>query len=388
MIIWLIIFFVSLLLGQLGAVSVLPGVTLYVHDIILFLILSFYIVRHPRKWTTPVLLIPILTFVGIGALTLLLNVYRFTWTVIGISSLYLIRFAFYSCLYFILVESAVTPAFLLWGLYGFGSAFSVLGLVQYFLYPDLRNLTYLGWDPHYYRLFSTFLDPNFAGIVIVLTLFLGFYLMVKEKRMWLTLLQIVSGVALFLTYSRSSYLAFAMGVILWIIWKKKWLAGFIIALVIGFLISLPTPGGKTLRLTRTDSTVARLGNWQEAFGLISKSPLIGYGFNTLPRVQNAKPTLTSQPSHAASGIDSSILFLLATTGLIGFISFGWIVWRVSAFFLRNFGQSDMSLLYWCIVLAVGIHSLFNNSLFYAWVMIWLWIFIASSEKLTIPEKRK
>ncbi len=388
MIILLVIFFVSLLLGQLGAISVLPGVTLYVHDIILFLIFCFCVIRRPKKWIMPVLLMPILVFVGVAAITLLLNVYRFTWAVIGTSALYLVRFVFYSCLYIALVENAVTPDFLLWGLYAFGSAFSVLGLVQYFLYPDLRNLTYLGWDPHYYRLFSTFLDPNFAGIVLVLTLFLGFYLMGKVKHMWLTLLQIVSGAALFLTYSRSSYLAFGAGVILWIIWKRQWLSGLVIALVIGFLILLPTPGGKTLRLMRADSTIARVGNWKEAIDLISKSPFVGYGLNTLPHVQHATPTFAGQPSHAASGIDSSVLFLIATTGLIGLISFGWIVFRQSAFVFRSFGRSDMSLLYLCITLAVGVHSLFNNSLFYAWVMLWLWIFIASVEGNVRPRPKK
>ena len=53
-----------------------------------------------------------------------------------------------------------------------GSLIVLLGFIQLMFYPALRNLYYLGWDEHLYRMFSTFLDPNFAGAFFVLfTLF-------------------------------------------------------------------------------------------------------------------------------------------------------------------------------------------------------------------------
>ena len=47
-----------------------------------------------------------------------------------------------------------------------------LGFIQFLFYQSLRNLFYLGWDEHLYRMFSIFLDPNFAGAFFVLYYFL------------------------------------------------------------------------------------------------------------------------------------------------------------------------------------------------------------------------
>ena len=67
-----------------------------------------------------------------------------------------------------------------------------------FVYPDLRNLWYLGWDPHYYRVFATLLDPNYVGILLVLTIFVWIYIWVNNKklRIWFVPLFMIAGAAL------------------------------------------------------------------------------------------------------------------------------------------------------------------------------------------------
>lgn len=371
------LFFLSLLLGQLGGFVITPGVTVYAHDAVLMLVIIAACIQSIRKKKyIPALVKPVAVFSFVAALSLLLNVPRFGWPAIGISSLYLFRFIAYAGLYVIITQEYVSGKLVLRWLYYFGTGISILGLIQFVLYPQLQNLSYLGWDPHYYRLFSTLFDPNFTGIIIVLTILLGIHLIKRYKNRWFYVLEAINAGALFLTYSRSSWAACAVSICIWILWTKRWKLGVcIVACVVIFLL-LPTPGGKTLRLLRTDSTFSRISNWREAVQLIEKSPVIGYGFNTLRYVHNDQSIyLPDTPlSRAASGVDNSFLFLLATTGIVGLVAYLWIIVQTI--------KRDRSLLYVCILAALGFHSLFINSLFYPWVMIWFWTFVGVTERTT------
>jgi O-antigen ligase len=371
------LFFLSLLLGQLGSFMPVPGITIYTHDaVLLLLFITACIVSLRRKKYIPLLVRPIVVFILVALASLLINVSKFGWSAVGISSLYLFRFSAYASLYYIVTQRYVPEKVLLRWLYYFGTGISILGLIQFVLYPQLQNLSYLGWDPHYYRLFSTLFDPNFAGIIIVLTIFLGIHQISKDKNRWLTLLEVINAIALFLTYSRSSWGACMLGICIWILWTKRWKVGLCLAVSILILLSIPTPGGKTLRLLRTESTFSRISNWKETIQIIRKSPVIGYGFNTLRYVHKDQSMyVTDAPlSRAASGVDNSFLFVFATTGIVGFITFLWIIGKT----LKN----NVSVLYVCILSALGFHSLFTNSLFYPWVMIWFWIFIGVRERST------
>lgn len=354
-----IILLVALLFGQLAGVTILPGVVMYVHDMVLLVLLSirFWKIKH---FVRPRLFGPIVLFSVVGLLSLFFALFKFTPWQVGQGSLYLLRWIAYASVYMILAQETTQGLFFLRGLFFTGSAFSVLGLLQYILYPNLRNLWYLGWDPHYFRLFSTFLDPNYAGLFIVLTIFLGLHI---NKRLWPV--QIINLLALYLTYSRGSYLAFASGVVIWIVMKKqwKWLFGLPVFAV---LILLPKPGGDTLRLTRVDSTVSRVENWQEATKLCMKSPLIGYGFNTLRFIPRTGETEIT--SHAAAGVDNSFLFLLVTTGFVGLVSYLWLLWSMRS----------SSPLYWAAMTTTLVHSMFTNSLFYPWILLWWWIIAGTS----------
>lgn len=367
-----IIFLLSLLVGQLGSILLAPGVTIYIHDVVLciLLIVGMAKVFVKKKYIRPALFVPIVSFILVGAVSLVVNYFRFRPDQIGQSALYLLRWTAYAGLYFLIVQKIVSASLLLAGLFGFGTTLSIFGLVQYVFYPELRNLSYLGWDPHYYRLFSTLFDPNFAGILIVLTFFLGTYMWRKMHHKTLILAEAVNVFALYLTYSRSSYLAFIVGIFFLIFFHKKWKWFIVLALFILALVVIPKPGGKTLLLTRVDSSVARLGNWQESLELIARSPIIGNGFNTLRFIR--VPTLVDSASHAVAGVDSSILFLLATTGIIGTVVYGWIFLSIIRLY------RGITVLY-AVLIALFVHSVFTNSLFYPWVMIWFWVFVGAGE---------
>ena len=359
------LFFISLLAGQLGAFTVWPGVVVYLHDFILAILAlaTLCCPRKPQKFAKPRLLRAIVVFIAVAAFSLLLNCGKFTPWELGAGGLYLVRWIFYAALYVVVLHTYTYKDVWLFGLFGVGIGLGILGLFQFFLYPDLRNLMYLGWDPHYYRLFSTLLDPNYTGILLVFTLLLGMALWKQKKFRWI----IASGegiafISLLLTYSRSSYLALIGALVVIAALKKQWRILIGAAAFVGIIFVLPKTPGSTLSLFRTESSFARIGNWKHGVALIRNVPLFGYGFNTLRYVSDF-------------GLDSSILFVGATTGLVGLLAYGYLI-----FDMIRIGKKHVW--YIACLVALGIHSLFVNSAFYPWVMIWMSILTGVVERST------
>ena len=166
-------------------------------------------------------------------------------TELGVSSLYLWRWILYSGLYFVALEPVISWKQWLRWTYWSGVLVAGLGLFQYVYYPYLRNLSYLGWDPHLYRVFSTFLDPNYLSLYLVLTLFLGMYLYDRTVRFVYMFGQLVTFVALLLTYSRSGFIALLVGVFVYALLQRK-LKVVVIGTVVfaALLLVLPKTDGE------------------------------------------------------------------------------------------------------------------------------------------------
>lgn len=347
----LIVLWISLVLGQLGAIPLGDGVILYLQDIAISFMIIMAVMRYRLlgKLLKFRLFRPIALFIGVGIVSLFVNP-----TVKG--SLYLLRWAAYSLFYGVILVSPLSGQFWLWWLASFGVALGTIGLVQFMWYPDLRNLWYLGWDPHYYRVFATLLDPNYVGILLVLTIFILAFM--YRRFGW----QMgVVGVALLLTYSRSSYLALLAGAGVAIVSFKRWKEGlFLVLLFLLAIVYLPKAGGDTLSLDRYDSTVSRLQNWQQTAMEITKRPVFGHGLGV-------------------TGIDSSILYVGKATGLVGLAVYLWLIWE-QAKLVRRCRNKQLRVMFYATFAALFVHSLFVNSLFYPWVMIWMWVLAGVAEK--------
>ncbi|MCL4382648.1 MAG: O-antigen ligase family protein [Patescibacteria group bacterium] len=379
--------------GQLTKVPLgVTEVSLYFQDIIIVFLVLFYLtglifkkIPRPKALLTK----PLLIFGSIGLISLFFNLGNYSVREIGIASLYLWRWLFYFGLYFVIGELAgknknEAEQFKS-GLILAGTATAFLGLAQYFLYPNLRNLAYLGWDPHFYRSFGTFLDPNFLGLFLVLTLIMVFFRLEDESKRgnMLTRYAMILGLilcylVLALTYSRSSYLAFlAAGVVIARFKKSlKFLLGLVL---IGLLtvLFLPRPEGSLgVKLEREDTIRARIINWQQSLTIFKGSPLLGVGFNTYRYAQRNYGYLQEnwQESHAGGGADASLLLVLATTGTIGFLNFGYLILQILKYHLK---KKNVVLL--ASLAAVFIHSFFANSLFYPEITIWLMFLLGLTE---------
>ena len=357
----------------------LPEVHLYLTDVVLFLLVlgwgiwRFFI--NKRKYQLPSLAKPIFLFVLIGGLSLIVNSPLFSNRGVGVGFLYLLRWVFYAGLYFVLFDLKEKLSWLKkdWScfLMIMGSMVGIFALIQYFLWPNLKALEVLQYDPHFYRAVGTFLDPGFTGIILVLTLIL---MSVKNsgKNWKLWGVWGIIYLALALTYSRASWLAFFVGMTILSFYKKSWkLFLFIVGLLVLTWFLIPQPVGEGGKLTRTYTIQSRFENYQQAVKIIKERPILGVGFNTLRYFQKKQGLLTEenwQTNQAGAGLDNSWLFVLATTGILGFVSYLWLGWKALGRFKNILVVSSL--------IAVFIHAFFLNSLFYPWVMTWLWLLLA------------
>ena len=316
-------------------------------------VLIIWILKLPKILNrTNKLLNPILAFGIVGVISLLIALFRFEPSQVAIGTAYLLRFLIYSSLSGVLVQSIkVIPVV------GIGTA--ILGILQYIFIPDVRFLEYWDWDPHYYRIVGTLLDPGFTGLILVLTLV--FIVINNYHKFW----WVIVYVALALTYSRASYLAFFTA-FTWISYQRKSWKYFIVSASCVLLTVFLLPrwsDGEGVKLERTNSVWARIESWKTAWKIFSNNSIIGVGFNTYRYAQKASPE-----SHAGAGSDSSILLVVATTGVLGllfYLRYLKALWKLST---QHLALSTS-------LIAIFVHSWFLNSLFYPAVMLWIALLI-------------
>lgn len=359
--------------GQLFKFQLLPAVNLHALDVVCVSLVTYFLLRRGNyKW--PVFTRPLISFWVVAAFSLLVNAPKYDTIQILTGAFYLVRFIVYSSLYFVTdrqikKDKSLRPK-IVNGLLVIGASISIFGFIQYLFYPDIRPLKEFGWDPHLYRLFGTFLDPAFTGILFVfyLLLLLSLFFSGSLKKIYTVPQFLLGMIALYLTYSRASYLAFLAGLTAILITKGKTKVLLIFSFL--FLISLfllPRTQGIGTKLERTSTIMARLGNYQETLNIISKDPLFGVGFN-LYRYASGKNLET----HSGAGADSSLLFIFATIGVMGLLIYLslWLKILHQAWSGRN---SVQGVALFSSGVAVLVHSFFSNTLFYPWVLVWLGI---------------
>lgn len=332
----------------------------------------------------------LILFVLIGVFSLLLNSNNISLDQFLISILYPIRFLF--IILFIPIFRATDSNFKKFCkklLIIDGVLIISAGFIQFFLYPSLRNLYYLGWDEHLYRLFSTFLDPNFTAVFIALFIIFIFpktisILKIRTKTAFFFILTtILSIIALILTYSRAVLLSFSIVTFLFLFLnKKKYIPVLILILGAIIFLQLNTVRSEGTNLFRITSTVARIGSSSLAISVIRDHPILGVGLNSYrfavwerspsnEKVANIFPSHTSAP-------ENSFLFVLATTGIIGFVVY-IMFWRsITMTYLKNIRLLDNQVIILSII-TLFISSFFINALFYTPILLWFFSVLGIKE---------
>lgn len=379
--------------GEVIRITLIPNATVKLLDVgVLFLLLlsvtQIIELKKIATVTNDPLWKPILLFLGVAGVSLFVNSVSLNAQQFTVALSYLLRWGMYAAVYFIVRSFDTSFRHRIQYLLLIPGVLLVAnGLLQYFFYNDLRNLYYLGWDDHMHRLFTTFLDPNFAGAFFVLFFLylLGLFYQTKEKtRLGIGILIGLTGLVIFLTYSRSALLMLAVGVFVFLVIQRKLRWFLLLLLLVGIFMSVLYATGQykveNTNLFRVASSEARLETASIAWQLFQKNPVFGVGFNAYRYAQVQAGFRTPKgaaTSHADAGSDTSLLFVLATTGFVGFIAYVFIWVTVTRYIWDNIRKRDM---YTTVLVAsiagLFVNSLFINSLFFPSIMLWMWILLA------------
>jgi len=290
--------------------------------------------------------------------------------------LYLVRFIAYINMIAVsrtIFSSKPKKTLLLQSLLTISVAIALLGWVQYVAIPDLTTLRLLMWDDHYYRLVSTFLDPTFTGILLVFGVIISVNFWTTTKKSLYIPITLLLLISLGFTYSRSSFLALFLALVYMICRRVKGrnilYALLILMVSASSILLLPRgSGGEGVRLERVASIMLKIENSHQAIEVFSQQPLFGVGYNNICSINTGK-MINEIYSHSCSGFDNGLLMILASTGIIGTLSFGALglaLWSRSTHDI--YGE-----IWKATIIAMGTHSLFTNTLFYAWVMGWVFL---------------
>lgn len=370
--------------GVFERIQLVPSVAFYAHDIVIFLISIFvlYKIVLTKKIKRPGILKSLTIFALIAFVSLLLNSFSLNFVDFLVSLAYLVRFLMYSSLIFVfdyldgkkmsLLLKSISLSLLLFVFFGF---------LQYVFSPSLKQFYVYGWDEHFYRLTSTYLDPNFAGISILLYLilllyFVGGIINHKKKLIFTVISSFLAMFAMFLTYSRSTAVAFIFSVPSFLIFERKKRL-FLFFLILIILAGIATP--KNFNLVglnpfRVTSSIERLKSIENAYRIFITSPIYGVGFNSYRYAQKRIGFLDSQweKTHAGAGASNSFAFVLATTGIAGFLAFLYFIWQIVRYFIVRSKNSNHKLhtgVALASLTAVLVHSMFDNTFFYPFTML-------------------
>lgn len=343
--------------------------------------LLYFLLKKNLK--IPDTFLPAAFFVAFGFASLLFNSGDMSTSTFAGAAFYGVRWA---SMYFLSVIVYNRPQKIyLQILFIFAALLAVAGFIQLKFIPDFTSFEELGWDPHQNRLLSTWFDPNFVGgfFAFILPISIGYALKEKSRKI-LPLIAIIT-LALFLTYSRSSYLALLTGILIFGFFRDfkiivfSGLIGIVLLTVspqaqqrVGDLISsVNSVFSETYKLPDPSARL-RFQTWENAWNLFLTAPIFGHGYNAYAEASVENKTLKDSNVHSANGSDSSLLNILATTGIAGFIPY-ISVYILLAFRTFKNRRNTISLGFFSGLCGLFVHSIFLNSLLFPLIMASFWI---------------
>ncbi|NOY15130.1 MAG: O-antigen ligase family protein, partial [bacterium] len=247
-----------------------------------------------------------------------------------------------------------------------GISFLAIGLSQYVFFPTINYYNPEGWDPHAYRLFGSFLNPNLYGLVLFF--YFIYYFNSSIKPAFKHILIGLSLLALFLTFSRSLYLILAIWFVYYLFKSKpkpKLTHFFImiftsLVLIVSLLFIGYRVHGEGVKIWRLSTVNARLAEYKQASQLFANHPLWGIGFNNI-KLYKTKFLLSNPKSHSQGWYSSFVFTLLTTSGLVGFVF--WLLFLISLWHVLRFETIKLMFAFWLF------HSEFHASFFYPFAIL-------------------
>jgi O-antigen ligase len=191
-------------------------------------------------------------------------------------------------------------------------------------------------------------------------------------------------VALILTFSRSAWLMFAVSVgVMGVLKSRRLLILALVSLLAAYALVPRVQTRVAGGVDPDDSARARITSWAATLKIVKDYPVIGVGFNAFRYAQARYGFFDFQAplgGRAGAGSDSSLLLVLATTGVVGLGAFLLLGVRAIGEIggiggIRGTG-GEIPLAVLASAAGLLVESNFINSLFYPWIMIWVWTMLA------------
>lgn len=208
----------------------------------------------------------------------------------------------------------------------------LLGSLSRLGYPSTGILQYIA-STTTQRAIGTSIDPNILGATLMMSgvVAVGLLATPRSRRTKALVLGALAPilVALLLTYSRGSLIGFLAGcaVIATLRYRRIWLIGALI--VAAILLSSQIDQSSVLQHLQSgievqdQAAAMRLGEYKDAFRLISEYPWFGVGFGEAPNVD------------LYVGVSSIYLLIAEQVGLIGLAIWIWTIVSISVQGLRR-----------------------------------------------------
>lgn len=375
----------SIIPSQLVRISVTETTAINLTDLLVGLTcLSFlvYITFVKKKVKIPSYIFPTsAVFLMSAVASTVLSLNFFEAGDVLIASLFLIRLALYITIPVVVVNiirknQVINYVNLVLAI---GTFFTLLGFFQFIFFPDLSSLEIYGWDPHINRLVSTTLDPNYTGGILTVFSSISLSLFLYKQKGRYALLTCLFSIGVLLTFSRSSYFAYAVSMLLIAVIKSHKVVFIPAFLFIVTFLFIPVGRERIIGALTVDKTAkSRIESWQKAVSIIGDNLFFGVGYNNYRNAQAKYGFFEADSSggHSGSGSDSSLLLVLATTGAFGFSFYlGWLA-ALAKIAVRNLKTNFLALSTVAALLALVIHSQFVNSLFFPQILLLLLFLIS------------
>jgi len=397
----LVLILLSIVPGMLGRFTLSPkgGTAILLTDLFVVALVFGYFFRKilsDKKWHITKLHYAIGMFFLIALISFLngfIHLYdlgQIKFMEIFTAFLYLIRWVGYAGIFFVLCDEIksfrnISNWFkiLMW----ICLFTTILGFLQLIIYPDFFVMfVKYGWDPHKDRLLGTFFDPNLIGAFFALNIcvLLGVLLHIKKHKKLLWLLFIAMLIALFLTLSRSGYVALIGGFfVISLLKSRKLLLIGILVIILGVALNPRVFDRISQGVSMDDSASKHMDSWIDGIHIIRSYPLLGVGYNMLPSVYDDLALVNEWDIHNRSGIENSIFTVWVTTGLFGVISYMLIgIIAITTAYTnwknKNLPEKIRGLNLGILggIFALILSSMFVNVLLFSYIVVYLWFYFA------------
>jgi O-antigen ligase len=359
----------SFIAGQLIRFDIF-GVQFPFLDAAVILFIMYHILAKQFLWEKYMKQKWLLMFIGVLIVSNLINLPKYSFAENVTGSLYILRFIIYSLIIGVKMKGqAKCPVPTEKIICGIGLTITLIGIFQFFFLPDLRFLQYQNWDDHLNRLTFPYLDPSFAGAILLVFLIVNLYGQTK-KSISTIIISITEILAIFLTFSRATWVTGGIVLLMMVFWRSRGIGKMRVIRVVGGVILIAVMvciifakfGSYGNRLFRTETILSRTTSMQKGFQIWQKNPVFGVGFNSYKtyQIKNGYYVKNNLENRGEASVENSYIFVLATSGIVGLLAFlGWVFGAFRE--LRGVRRY--------VFASVLIGSLFNNLLFYPFILL-------------------